>query len=176
MFCPMCGAPNEDDADFCGNCGAAMNVEDVSSAEDVSSEDGASAEMVYEAPQESIPVEEAVAEELVLEDAMEELDIEAAPAAAPLLSPPTSNLAVASLVSGIAGLVLLPIVGGILAIILGYMARREIRDRPDGVSGDGLALAGIVLGWISVGLVVIGCLFFGGFAACGILGSLTAGG
>ncbi|MFC2038086.1 zinc-ribbon domain-containing protein, partial [Chloroflexota bacterium] len=24
MFCPMCGAPNEDESVFCGNCGAAL--------------------------------------------------------------------------------------------------------------------------------------------------------
>ena len=81
----------------------------------------------------------------------------------------------ASLVSGVAGLTLLPFVGSILAIVLGYMARREIRDRPDEVSGDGLALAGIVLGWIGLGLIVLGCLAFGGIAACGMIGALSSG-
>jgi hypothetical protein len=166
----MCGAPNEDDADFCGNCGAAMNAEEVISGE------GALVQAEAETPGETVPVEEIVAVEPVGDDAGEEIAVEAAPAAAPLASPPTSNLAVASLVAGVAGLVLLPVVGGILAIILGYMARKEIRERPDQLSGDGLALVGIVLGWISVGLVVLGCLFFGAFAACGMFGALSTGG
>ena len=29
MFCPMCGAPNEDDSVFCGNCGAVLNPDEV---------------------------------------------------------------------------------------------------------------------------------------------------
>ena len=27
MFCPMCGAPNEDDDEFCGNCGATLGTD-----------------------------------------------------------------------------------------------------------------------------------------------------
>jgi hypothetical protein len=121
--------------------------------------------------------------EITLDKPGEEVEVtevaiaEPPPPPAPVLpSVPSSGLAVASLVSGVAGLTLLPIVGGVLAIVLGYMARREIRQRPDEVSGDGLALAGIVMGWISVGLVVVACLFFGGLAACGVLGSLGSGG
>lgn len=37
MFCPMCGAPNEDDAVYCGNCGAALKP-------DVAPSPGATAE------------------------------------------------------------------------------------------------------------------------------------
>jgi hypothetical protein len=84
-------------------------------------------------------------------------------------------MAIASLVLGIGGLTVLPLIGSILAILFGYMARRDIRQRPDAVSGDGLALAGIVLGWISVGLAVVGLLIFGGVAACGICGALSSG-
>jgi len=167
MFCPMCGAPNEDDADFCGNCGAAMNAEDASSKKDVSAE----------MPQESGPVEEAVDEPLeegAVKEVAETVSAEPVPpstAAPPFV--PTSGLAIASLVSGVTGLTILPFVGGILAIVLGYMARRDIRDRPDEVSGDGLALAGIILGWIAIGLIIVGCLVFGAVAACGMVGSLN---
>jgi hypothetical protein len=165
----MCGAPNEDDAEFCGNCGAAMN------ADAVSSEEEASIDAMADIPQEAAPVQEALDQEAVEGDADEKHTVETPPAAPPPASPPTSNLAVASLVTGVAGLTLLPILGGILAIILGYMARREIREHPDEVSGDGLALAGIVMGWISVGLVVVGCLFFGAIVACGIFTAQTPG-
>ncbi len=164
MFCPKCGAPNEDDADFCGNCGAAMNAEDVS----------------VEMPQESDTVDEAVDEPLEESIAVEVAEVAPAepptPPAAASPSIPTSGLAVAALVSGVAGLTILPIVGGILAIVLGYMARRDIRERPDEVSGDGLALAGVVMGWIAIGLIVVGCLVFGAVAACGMFAAVGAGG
>jgi predicted acyltransferase len=81
-------------------------------------------------------------------------------------------MAIASLVLGIGGLTILPLLGSIVAIVLGYMARRDIRQRPGEVSGDGMALAGIVLGWIAVGLSVAGLLVFGGITACGLCGAL----
>ena len=74
-------------------------------------------------------------------------------------------MAIASLVMGIAGWTLLPLVGSILAIIFGYAARREIRQRPDELTGEGMAVAGLVLGWIMVGLSVVG-LCLGAIALC----------
>ena len=41
---------------------------------------------------------------------------------------PNSTMAVVSLVSGILGLTLLPILGSIVALIVGYIAKQEIRD------------------------------------------------
>ena len=73
---------------------------------------------------------------------------------APVL--PTSGLALASLVSGILGFTMLPVVGGIIAIITGYLSRKETRSTPPAASGDGLATAGIVMGWVQIGLMVIG--------------------
>jgi hypothetical protein len=43
---------------------------------------------------------------------------------------------------------------GVLALVFGYIARGQIRQR--GEQGDGLAIAGIVLGWIWVGLLALG--------------------
>jgi hypothetical protein len=68
----------------------------------------------------------------------------------------TNGSAIASLVLGIAGLVVFPPIG-IVALVFGYRARREIVERGEG--GDGLATAGIVLGWIGTALsalVVVG--------------------
>lgn len=191
MFCPMCGAPNEEDADFCGNCGAALTPDD------------APMETVLEAPEESVAemaveaevVEEAVepgeiiwdesdAEEAFLEvSSAEESEVEFAPppsppqpAYPPLAAPQTSGMAVAALVMGIGGLTLIPLVGSILALIFGYMARKDIRQRPDEVTGDGLALAGIVMGWISIGLSVLAIVIFGGLTVCGVCGAIGSGG
>ena len=69
---------------------------------------------------------------------------------------PSSTLAIVSLVSAILGFTLVPVIGTIVALITGYMARRETRSIPARASGDGLATAGIIMGWIQVALLVIG--------------------
>ena len=64
-------------------------------------------------------------------------------------SPPTSGLAVASLICGIGGVCTCGI-GGIAGLILAIMARRQI-SRSDGqLGGRGLATAGLVVSIISV--------------------------
>ncbi len=52
MFCPMCGAPNEDDAVFCGNCGAALKP-------DVPPPTGATPEPEPDPGPDEVPVEPA---------------------------------------------------------------------------------------------------------------------
>lgn len=69
---------------------------------------------------------------------------------------PSSTLAIVSLVSALLGFTFLPVVGGIVALITGYMARNETRSIPPKASGDGLATAGIILGWVQIGLLIIG--------------------
>ena len=173
MFCPECGAPNEEDSIFCGNCGAPLDLDHLPAAEG------------NEIPAAG-PVDEPDAD--AFEEAPEEeaLPVEAwTPAPAPPEPPPrpvidyttpqTSGMAIASLVMGIAGWTLFPLVGSILAIVFGYAARRDIRSRPDELTGEGMAIAGLVLGWIMVGLSVIG-LCIGAFAFCfltGVFGSTT---
>jgi len=65
---------------------------------------------------------------------------------------PTNGSAIASLVLGIAGLVVFPLLAP-PALVFGYRAKREIRERNEG--GDGLATAGIVLGWIGMALLAL---------------------
>ncbi|MGW0613092.1 DUF1707 and DUF4190 domain-containing protein [Streptomyces sp. NPDC002788] len=64
----------------------------------------------------------------------------------PVARPRTNGKAVAA---GVCGLLCLPSMGltGIPAVVLGHVARAEIRSR--GELGDGLALTGLVLGWLS---------------------------
>lgn len=77
---------------------------------------------------------------------------------------PTSPLAIASLVSGLLGFTLFPVIGGIVALITGYMARNETRSMPPRAAGDSMATAGIVMGWVQVGLLVLGiCCAIAGF-------------
>jgi hypothetical protein len=166
MFCPMCGSPNEEDSIFCGNCGAVLNPEQAQGE----ATKAQAAEAVISEPK---PVESPETPRL---DERPPVPPPPAPSPARPSVPavPTSGMAIASLVLGIGGLTVLPLLGSIVAIILGYMARRDIRQRPAEVSGDGLARAGIVLGWIAVGLAVMGLLVFGGITACGICGALSS--
>ena len=69
---------------------------------------------------------------------------------------PTSTMAVVSLVAAILGFSALPLIGGVVALITGYAARKETRSTPPTAIGDGLATAGIVMGWLQLVLAVIG--------------------
>jgi hypothetical protein len=62
----------------------------------------------------------------------------------------TNGLAIASMVLGILWLYW---IGSVLALVFGYIAKKQIQERGD--SGGGMATAGIVLGWIGVGFLVI---------------------
>lgn len=59
----------------------------------------------------------------------------------------TSGLAVTSLVFGI-GQPFLPIVGAVVAVVCGHVARSDIRK--NGHQGDGIAQAGLVLGYLGL--------------------------
>ena len=81
--------------------------------------------------------------------------------------PKTNGSAVASLVFGILSWFLCPLIGGLLAIIFGHVARGQIRR--SGESGGGLAIAGLILGYahiaVSIVTVFILLVIFGSMAA-----------
>lgn len=66
----------------------------------------------------------------------------------------TNGKAIGALVCGIAGLILC-VIAGIPAIILGNMAVAEIDASGGHQDGRGMAVAGRVLGWVGVGLMII---------------------
>ncbi len=75
----------------------------------------------------------------------------------PMQAPVTSGLAVGALVAAL----FLPLLG----LILGYVARNDIRSSNPPKGGDGLATAAIVIGWIFTilgGLLMIFVLAFWG--------------
>ncbi len=64
--------------------------------------------------------------------------------------PSTNGLAIASMVLGI---VWVWWIGSILALIFGFVARRQIKER--GQRGDGMAIAGIVLGFVGAATLIL---------------------
>ncbi len=72
-------------------------------------------------------------------------------------APPTSGLAVASLICGIAG-VCTGGVGGIVGIILGIVALGKIKRSGGAMGGRGLAIAAIIVGAVTL---VMGAIFLG---------------
>ena len=87
----------------------------------------------------------------------------------------TNQLAVVSLVCGVLGWFMAPVIASIVAIVTGHMARKQIKLSGGREDGDGLAIGGLVLGYASLVLGLIGIvfvvLFFVGILGLGLLGS-----
>lgn len=62
----------------------------------------------------------------------------------------TNGLAIASMILGI---VWLYWIGSLLALIFGYISRRQIKQ--SGEKGAGFAVAGIVLGWVGMVIAIL---------------------
>lgn len=69
---------------------------------------------------------------------------------------PTSG--VLALVFGIVGLVALPLIGPILALVFGYQCRNQVAAEPHRYRDD-LGRVGRILGWIGLALAAVGILF-----------------
>jgi hypothetical protein len=68
----------------------------------------------------------------------------------------TCTLAVVSLVFGIVAWIALPLIGALVAVVCGHLARGDIRRAPPGMlEGDGMALAGLVLGYVQLLLALL---------------------
>ena len=72
-------------------------------------------------------------------------------------APTTNGMAIASLVCGCLGFV--TCISGIVAIILGHIARKQIRESGGTQQGDGMALAGLILGYIMTALLLAYIVF-----------------
>jgi hypothetical protein len=62
---------------------------------------------------------------------------------------------VVSLVFGILSWVMLPVIGPIVAVAAGHMARAEIRRSNGQIGGGGMATAGLVLGYLQIALFAL---------------------
>ena len=71
--------------------------------------------------------------------------------------------AIVSVVMGILGLVGLPLIGAVLALVFGSMSRTQAREHPD-LYTDDLGRVGRILGWVGLGLALLGLLGLVAFA------------
>jgi len=86
----------------------------------------------------------------------------------PAIQRTTNTLAVLSLAFGIATWVLLPMLGAVIAIVCGHMARGEIRRAPIGsMEGDSMAVIGLVLGYVQIAFIAASVMFVVAFMAFG---------
>ncbi|WP_211373595.1 DUF4190 domain-containing protein [Cellulomonas fimi] len=62
-------------------------------------------------------------------------------------------LALTSLIAGLGGFSIVPLLGSIVAVITGHLALNQIRE--SGEDGAGLAKAGLWLGYVAIALAVL---------------------
>ena len=82
----------------------------------------------------------------------------APPAVYPRRTTPSQGLALASMITGIAGVLLASCFGpvpGIVALVLGLVALSQIKKSPEKFGGKGMAIAGIVIGSLTVVFYVL---------------------
>ena len=81
----------------------------------------------------------------------------------------TSTYAILSLAFGLMAWLMAPLLGAIVAVVCGHLARAEIRRAHGAIDGDGMAMAGLILGYLQIALAVVFALvvaiFFGGLVA-----------
>jgi len=68
----------------------------------------------------------------------------------------TSGWAIFSLIAGILAWLGVFGLGGVAAIISGYIAKNEINHSGGRVGGNGMATIGLVLGWLNIALACLG--------------------
>ncbi len=159
MNCTTCDTPLEPGALFCANCGARVTpapsaaVPTVVLSPSDTTPSQPSAPQPYAPPQPYMP-----------------------PAAPPataytVATAPTSTAATISLVFGILSYVVLPLIGAIVAVVAGHMARKEIRNSGGQIGGSGMATAGLVLGYIHIALIALAICAIVGIGFLTLLGS-----
>src|SRR5216684_260375 len=125
MFCTNCGEDAPQTALYCAKCGTRVALQQIA---DLPSAGNLPAEQV--APAVAYP-------QMVVAQTQDD------------------TCAILGLVFGILSLAGIGILASIPAIILGHVARKNIRASGGRLSGQGMATAGMVLGWISCGLFIM---------------------
>lgn len=162
MVCPHCGANNDSTAAFCYNCGTRLEQQPSAAGSPtirIQPDELPFAPPTLAAPSLDAPNPAPNPAPFSLPSAQ----LPASPYGAPPLGVPgvvpNSTAAIISLVFGIVSWFALPVIGAIVAIVAGHMARAEIGRSGGAVGGRGMATAGLILGYAHVALLLIGgCL------------------
>lgn len=90
--------------------------------------------------------------------------------------PPTNSLAVVALVCSIAGLFMIPFIGGVAGVIMGHIAKKQISET--GERGDGMVTGALWVGYTGTILWILGFLaiilfYLGMFALLFAVGSTS---
>jgi hypothetical protein len=77
----------------------------------------------------------------------------------PVSTARTSVMAIVSLIAGILGFVqAVPVLGPIVAVVTGHLAKSEIKNSAGTIGGGGMATAGLILGYVALALSLCACL------------------
>ncbi len=96
-----------------------------------------------------------------------------------VITPPTDQMALISMISGIVSLVSLlacPGVGffiGLPAVICGHMSKKKIAQSQGQLSGDGMALTGLITGYLGIAISALIVLVFGAMIGVAAMSSPT---
>ena len=158
-FCNQCGQGNEDDAEFCIQCGAKLAAEGEAPAAPAGGAPppppGAAASPPPGAgppppPVFTVPVQQPTG------FPSQPGAYQVPPPGVPIARPkPNDGSAVASLIMGIAAFLVCPLVLGVLAVVFGYIGKRNIEESAGMLGGESFAVAGIILGWVNLAIVAI---------------------
>jgi hypothetical protein len=169
MRCQYCDTEIPEKGDFCPNCGARVAAE-TSAGQPTTSLPVSAPAATFDLPK--TPVASSVPASS-LPSATHSPAVPSylpqgtLPNTPPLPVLPNSNSAMISLAFGIISYFVLPIIGAIVAIVAGHMARKEIRESGGRVAGSGMATAGLILGYVHIGLIVL--------VACGFIALIALG-
>ncbi|MFQ3662866.1 MAG: DUF4190 domain-containing protein [Chloroflexaceae bacterium] len=153
MLCPNCNATVTQGQRFCDNCGLRLNV-DVAPAS---------------APTLHAPIGQQPS--APLSRPTQPISYQGQPGMYAPAVVPNSNMAIISLVAGILAWAVVPIIGAMVAVVCGHIARKQIRESGGQLSGQGLALAGLILGYtqLALGALLFACLVLFAFVALGTM-------
>ncbi|MCJ7653445.1 MAG: DUF4190 domain-containing protein, partial [Actinobacteria bacterium] len=142
-FCNQCGQGNEDEADFCIQCGSKLEAETTAPTPPQGVAAPPPAGGPPPAPGFTAPVQQPTG------FPSPPGAYQIPPPGVPISRPrPNDGSAIASLVLGIASFFTCWLIFGVLAVVFGYIGKRNIEESGGTLGGESFAVAGIILGWI----------------------------
>ena len=141
ITCAQCGAENVEGAEFCANCGNSLVQPGAAPGAPVPPPPATPYAQPPPGQQPAPPPPGAPYQQQ--------------PMPYQPVAPTTNGKATASLILGIVGIFICPIICCVLALIFGYSAKNEIAASGGYQTGDSYATAGIILGWIGLVISII---------------------